>query len=219
MSLSPILSRDIVATRLMFNMMKRNKYEDYLKDTIVGDLKWSAITDNSLAVRGWLKCDGSSVSRTTYSALFAIIGTTYGSVNGSSFNLPNCKGRVLAATGQPYNTATTLAQGNSFGYQTHTLSVNEMPSHTHTGHTDQNTDTPESETVVGSVTAVHSNAVVSGANQHTLTFTTNATGGSQAFDIQQPTIVVGDVFIYTGVFEPIEPTVDIIGPDDPNYNA
>ena len=39
---------------------------------------------------GWLLCDGSAVSRTTYAALFAVIGTTYGTGNGSTtFNLPN----------------------------------------------------------------------------------------------------------------------------------
>lgn len=44
---------------------------------------------------GWLKCDGSAVSRTTYAALFAVIGTTYGAGNSSTtFNLPNLIGRV-----------------------------------------------------------------------------------------------------------------------------
>ena len=45
---------------------------------------------------GYLLCDGSAVSRTTYSALFAAIGTTYGVGDGSStFNLPNFQGRYL----------------------------------------------------------------------------------------------------------------------------
>ena len=45
---------------------------------------------------GWLLCDGSAVSRTTYAALFAVIGTTYGSGDGSStFNLPNLTDRFI----------------------------------------------------------------------------------------------------------------------------
>ena len=45
---------------------------------------------------GYLTCDGTAISRTTYSDLFAVIGTTYGSGDGSTtFNLPNLKGRVL----------------------------------------------------------------------------------------------------------------------------
>lgn len=47
------------------------------------------------APAGWLLCDGAAVSRTTYAALFATIGTTYGAGNGSStFNLPDLRGRV-----------------------------------------------------------------------------------------------------------------------------
>jgi microcystin-dependent protein len=44
---------------------------------------------------GWLLCDGSAVSRTTYAALFAAIGTTYGAGNGSTtFNVPDLRGRT-----------------------------------------------------------------------------------------------------------------------------
>lgn len=46
---------------------------------------------------GWLSCDGSAVSRTTYSGLFAIIGTAYGAGNGSTtFNVPNLSGYIIA---------------------------------------------------------------------------------------------------------------------------
>jgi microcystin-dependent protein len=47
------------------------------------------------APSGWLLCDGRSVMRSTYSKLFSKIGTTYGSINDKSFNLPNLKGRVV----------------------------------------------------------------------------------------------------------------------------
>jgi len=49
----------------------------------------------SAAPTGWLMCDGSAVSRATYAALFAVVGTTYGAGDGSTtFNVPNLKGRV-----------------------------------------------------------------------------------------------------------------------------
>ncbi|MBR2008287.1 MAG: tail fiber protein [Alistipes sp.] len=45
---------------------------------------------------GYLLCDGSAVSRTTYAALFAVIGTTYGTGDGSTtFNLPDCRNRFI----------------------------------------------------------------------------------------------------------------------------
>ena len=50
----------------------------------------------SVAPAGWLICDGSAISRTTYSALFAVIGTTYGAGDGSTtFNLPDFTNRVI----------------------------------------------------------------------------------------------------------------------------
>lgn len=50
----------------------------------------------STAPAGWLKCNGAAVSRTTYAALFAAIGTTFGAGNGSStFNLPDLRGEFV----------------------------------------------------------------------------------------------------------------------------
>ncbi len=79
---------------------------------------------------GYLLADGSAVSRTTYNVLFATIGTTYGSGNGSTtFNLPNLNGRF--AVGK--NTADTSFDvlGKSGGAKNHVLTTTEIPSHTH----------------------------------------------------------------------------------------
>jgi microcystin-dependent protein len=55
----------------------------------------------SSAPTGWLLCNGAAVSRTTFSALFAIIGTTYGAGNGSTtFNVPDMRGRAAIGVGQ-----------------------------------------------------------------------------------------------------------------------
>jgi hypothetical protein len=57
---------------------------------------------------GYLLCDGSAVSRTTYSKLFAVIGTTYGAGNSSStFNLPNFQGMFLRGAGGNADTVGT----------------------------------------------------------------------------------------------------------------
>lgn len=79
---------------------------------------------------GYLLCDGAAVSRSTYSALFSVIGTTYGAGDGSNtFNVPNLKGKV--AVGQDTGDTTFDTLGETGGEKTHKLVTSEMPSHRH----------------------------------------------------------------------------------------
>lgn len=80
----------------------------------------------STAPEGWLICDGSAVSRTTYASLFAVIGTTYGAGDGSTtFNIPNVKGRSIVG----YDTSQTEFDtiGETGGAKTHTLTTAQLP--------------------------------------------------------------------------------------------
>ena len=80
---------------------------------------------------GWLRCDGSEVSRTTYSALFALIGTTFGAGDTSTtFNLPNLVGRAVNGAGTGSGLS-TYAVGDQTGEESHVLLTAELPSHTH----------------------------------------------------------------------------------------
>lgn len=89
----------------------------------------------SSAPSGWLICNGQAVSRTTYAGLFAVIGTTYGNGNGTStFNVPNLNGRVIV--GLDPSDADFNALNDQFGSKTHTLTVGELPSHSHGPGTD-----------------------------------------------------------------------------------
>lgn len=76
------------------------------------------------APSGYLVCDGSAVSRTTYSALFAVIGTTWGAGDGSTtFNVPDLRGRAAIGSGTgTASDATAHALGSSGGTETHKLS-------------------------------------------------------------------------------------------------
>lgn len=79
---------------------------------------------------GYLICDGSAVSRTTYQGLFNVLGTSYGAGDGSTtFNLPNFCGRSPVGV---YSADTDFnAVGKTGGEKTHTLTSNEMPTHSH----------------------------------------------------------------------------------------
>ncbi|QRY40842.1 tail fiber protein [Microbacterium hominis] len=79
---------------------------------------------------GWLLADGSAISRTDFSDLFAVVGTTYGTGNGTTtFNLPNLRGRVAVGLDVTQTEFNSLAKTG--GAKTHTLTVNEIPAHDH----------------------------------------------------------------------------------------
>ena len=83
------------------------------------------------APTGYLLCQGQNVSRTTYAALFAVIGTTYGVGNGSTtFGLPNLKGRIPVGLDSAQTEFDQLNE--SGGTKTHTLTTSEIPAHSHT---------------------------------------------------------------------------------------
>ena len=84
---------------------------------------------------GYLMCDGSAVSRTDYQVLFNVIGITYGAGDTSTtFNLPNLKGRIPVGLDSSQTQFDTL--GEIGGSNTNTLTVSQIPPHSHTGTTD-----------------------------------------------------------------------------------
>jgi len=75
---------------------------------------------------GWMHCDGQSLSETTYADLFAVIGHNFGSAGAGFFNLPATGFRFILGVDD-------LSEINEFGgAATHTLTIDEMPAHTHT---------------------------------------------------------------------------------------
>jgi microcystin-dependent protein len=132
---------------------------------------------------GWLVCDGSAVSRTTYANLFATISTIWGVGDGSTtFNLPNLKGSVSVGSG---GLTTTQFSGNTVGYMggeyKHTLLETELAAHNHPGSIIDVTTTGLGGSGQ-SVTLVH------GGSTATLTITSD--GNNTPFNVMQPGAVV-----------------------------
>ena len=85
----------------------------------------------SSAPANWLLCDGALISRTTYATLFGVIGTNYGAGDGSTtFKLPDLRGRVPIGAGQG-SSLTNRVIAATGGAETHTLTVSQIPSHSH----------------------------------------------------------------------------------------
>lgn len=162
-----------------------------------GQLGWSSAFSSGMLVPfagssapgGWLLCYGQAVSRTTYSALFSAIGTTYGSGDGSTtFNVPDLRGRVIAGQDDMGGTSADRLTdqtggidgdtlGATGGAETHTLTVAQLAAHTHTYAENQRVQ-------VGLDNGVAYDAENNGD------FTTGSTGGDEAHNNVQPTIVL-----------------------------
>jgi len=78
----------------------------------------------------WIICDGSSLIRADFPDLFSVIGTTYGAVDGSHFNIPDLRGRAPVGSGAGPGLS-ARSTGDSFGEETHTLTIGELASHVH----------------------------------------------------------------------------------------
>ena len=91
----------------------------------------------SAAPTNWLLCHGEAVSRTDYSALFGIIGTTYGTGDGSTtFNLPDLRSRMPVGIGDGDAGGTALTDrslGDTGGTENVTLTESQLPAHNHWG--------------------------------------------------------------------------------------
>ena len=104
-----------------------NSYSFSVEHSPIGEITEYA---GSVAPKNYLMCDGSPISREVYSELFAVIGTTYGSGDGSTtFNLPNLKSRIPVGLNSSDTYFNTL--GKTGGEKTHKLTIDEMPSHRH----------------------------------------------------------------------------------------
>ena len=85
----------------------------------------------NFAPRGWAECDGQLLDISSHSALFSILGTTYGGDGRTTFALPDLRGRVAVHEGNGPGLP-PVSLGEKAGNATTTLSVNNLPSHTHT---------------------------------------------------------------------------------------
>lgn len=145
------------------------------------------------APTGWLLCDGSAVSRTTYATLFGIISTTFGAGNGTTtFNVPDMRGRIAPGKDNMGGVAANRLTGTSGGVvgstlgatggsETHTLATSELPSHNHTVY--YNRQTPEGGS--GDNAAWELNGT-SGAYSGV----TSSTGGGAAHNNVQPSLIL-----------------------------
>ena len=119
---------------------------------------------------GWLWCDGSSYSKEAYPLLFAAIGYTYGG-SGDTFKVPQMAGQVPVGIGGPLG----LTLGQETGEVTHTLTVPEIPAHTHT---------------IGDGLSLQGGSNTACFHQGSSVYSTGSTGGGGGHNNVQPSLGV-----------------------------
>ena len=172
-------------------------------------------TASSVAPFGWLLCDGSEISRTTYSDLFAAIGTTYGIGDGSTtFNIPDARGKSALGVnnvGLPNGenvSFSTRDLADTGGEEDHILSSAEGPSHAHNvsgvdpGHDRLGVGVIAFNDVVdgtiGSTHVVSNDAPTSTPSQNVSTGITNtaSAGNGDAHNTMHPFVVFNYIIKY-----------------------
>ena len=200
-------SRKLEYTFNSLNLSDNSSPEIFIpvRPSYTGDLKYSVQSSDH---NGWLKCDGRSLNRTIYDKLFAVIGTAFGSADSESFNIPDCRGRVLGIIGAGTG-LTSRTLGASVGAETHTLTTSEMPVHNHgitdPGHTHGyiNHDGNQGvNTLTTQDTAADEFNYNSSTGSSTTGITVNNAGGGNPHNNMQPTIFISNVFIFCSQHTP-----------------
>jgi microcystin-dependent protein len=168
----------------------------------------------NFAPRSWAFCNGQLLSISQNTALFSILGTTYGGDGQTTFALPDLRGRVPISPGigpglPSYNLGQRSGQANV------TLTVNNMPNHNHPATTNTttqievNTDSGEEVTPSGQYIAEHGDDAFSGTATSgetlagatsTSSTTVGANGGGQSFNNMPPYLAVNYIIALFGTF-------------------
>ena len=158
----------------------------------------------NFAPRGWALCDGQLLPIASNSALFSILGTTYGGDGRTTFGLPDLRGRFAMHAGNgPGLTPRSL--GAKGGAEKHTMTVQEMPSHNHSMHgelTVADSQTPQDNmlAVLPNADAPIYGAPVPAENRNMAAESIGNTGGGQDFSIENPFQVVNFIIALQGIF-------------------
>jgi microcystin-dependent protein len=145
--------------------------------------------------KGWVLCNGQTLPINQNQALFSLLGTTYGGNGTSTFNLPNLQGRIAMSQGNGF------VLGESAGEVNHTLTVSEIPNHTHPVNASSgagNLSSPQ-----GAVWAKDPNGSLvygSGANTALSAGAVVNAGSSQPHNNLMPYLVVSFCIAIQGIF-------------------
>ena len=147
--------------------------------------------------KGWALCNGQSLPINQNQALFSLLGTTYGGNGQTTFALPNFQGRT------PVHTGNGFVMGQAAGEQAHTLTISELPTHTHVESASANaatTNSPSTASVLAQSVAANLYAADSSNLIPMNADALSNVGGSQAHENMQPYLTLNFSIALAGIF-------------------
>ena len=155
----------------------------------------------NFAPRGWAMCNGQLIAISQNTALFSLLGTTYGGNGTSNVALPNLQGSVPVHFGQGPG-LTDYVQGETGGVQTVTLLSSEMPQHNHhVNCSDQPADQPSPGSFIWAAEPTGLvNPYTTGAPNVQMASPISSAGGNQPHNNLMPYLVINFIIAMQGVF-------------------
>jgi microcystin-dependent protein len=170
----------------------------------LGEILWVGF---NFAPRGWAKCDGQLLTIAQYSALFSLLGTTYGGDGRTTFGLPDMRGRTVVGQGRGSGLS-NYTWGQKTGSENRTLSTANLPAHNHS--VNVTNETAETDVAAGYLAApvapLAGQAELPRYKQTATGTTTLATGAlgtvgnSEAVDIRQPSTTLQCIIALQGTY-------------------
>jgi len=145
------------------------------------------------APKGWALCNGQLLPINQNQALFSLLGTTFGGDGRVNFALPDNRGRL------PIHVGSGHTLGEKGGEQAHTLSISELPTHTHVLqgiNTNAVTNGPTGNSLANTTDLYHAPTSLVSLNPGSVT----NVGGSQAHTNMQPYLVLNFCIALQGIF-------------------
>lgn len=163
----------------------------------VGEIRLFA---GNFAPNGWMFCEGQTMPIAENEVLFQLIGTTYGGDGQETFNLPNLASRVPIHMGTSPS-GTTYQLGEMAGTEQETLTVQQIPSHSHPllGSTGNGTQATPAGNFLASTTVITMYAPET-ANVPFSSQAITPAGGSQPHENTQPFLCINFIISLFGVF-------------------
>ncbi|NNE27169.1 MAG: phage tail protein [Saprospiraceae bacterium] len=151
---------------------------------------------------GWALCQGQLLAISQNQALFSLLGTIYGGDGRTTFALPDLRGRTPLGFGQGPG-LTNISIGSKGGVETQTLSLANLPSHNHALLFGASTASGDEASPADNVIALHAAAFNEDATPGAALKNASATannGGSQAFNLRDPYLVMNYSIAFVGLF-------------------